>query len=56
MGRAEYGPFASSAREGALCALIVVREHAARPWCREKALPQLFVTDLPREHSQRLRR
>jgi hypothetical protein len=42
MGRAKYGPLAPLAREGALCALIgplIVREHAAHPWCREEALP-----------------
>jgi hypothetical protein len=37
MGRAKYVTFASYARGGALCALIV-REHATRPWCREEAL------------------
>jgi hypothetical protein len=39
MGRGEYGLVASRAREGALCALIVVRERAAHPRCREEALP-----------------
>ena len=35
---------------------LILSEHATHPWCREEALSELFVPDLPREHSQGLRR
>ena len=35
---------------------LILPEHATHPWCREEALSELFVPDLPREHSQGLRR